>query len=896
MNHFRCILVLVLIALTLGRFIPQVNACGPSYIEPIFVFKESPDLPFENFTNGNIGIVQPTFGRKTLVIAYRYLNGGSFGADEQTELTRALKNTRPEEDSGEAVKTWISARKKFLNEDEKLPEIYVERQYGGYDYFPNCARNAFEVATETLKDRVTSHGAESPGIREWLAAQDTVFKNCVSGSTLPEEVGPEKPLWLRKDRDYQIAAALLYSVRFDQARNRFEQIAADIQSPWQHTAEYLVPRTLVRQASLSQNDSRKRQLYEQAEVHLQTLVSRGGKFQGASQRMLSLVKYRLHPEERVRELARTLAVQNGIENLGQDLIDYVWLLDKFETRILKEVEERKTGRGEEKVESNAWFNKAAQEKYEAIQRGELIEVRIYLKKPDGSPDYGSHGVGFEFKSDVAESEIFQAFEIKLGRKITSEEAQEIRTAHKSALSHRDYMISPNRLLQLREYEGEYQTEKLSLSLLPDFLLLDDLSNWIFSVQTDDPAAYNHAFKKWRDTGSHAWLTAALLKAEPSSPGLERLLRAAENVDRGAPAFAGSLYHRVRLKVATGRKAEARALLDGIIASGLDQFPVSTRNLLSEQRMDLAEDLNVFLRTGLRMPVAFYDDGRLGKLGQFREEDWVWNPEYHKRSKEEFESRIEDHYRKLLPWNDRLVFDSKTTEILNTHFSLPALMDVARSAGVPEYLRRRIVLTIWTRAVLLKNQDVADRIMPDVLKMAPEMTRLFEPYQKAPTLRAKQQATLFILLKSPLLSPLIADGLPESFDAEEPSYYYESSWWCQPSQTEYDREGNQVARGVPVPGFLAADQLAAAKRDQAALIAIGDAKSFLGKRVLEWARSAPDDPRLPEALFITSRANDRYKYGCSGWEHDLKTKEEAENVLRKRYPSSPWTAKLDEYSN
>lgn len=896
MNRLRRILAVVLMALTLGQITWQATACGPSVIEPIFVFENSPDLPFENFIRGNLGIVQPTFGRKTLVIAYRYLNGGTFAEDEQGELVKALEGSLPEDDGTGALKTWIATRKGFLKEGEILPEIYAERQYGGYDYFPNCTKNAFEVATQTLKDRASSYGADSAGTSEWLDAQDKVFKNCLSGSTLPEELGSEKPEWLRKDRDYQIGAALLYSLSFDQARSRFEKIATDNESPWQETAEYLVPRTLVRQASLSQNDERKRELYEQAEIHLLTLLGKGGKFHGASQRMLGLVKYRLHPEERVRELARSLAAQNGDENLRQDLVDYVWLLDKFESRILKEEERKKDPTGE-KEEPDPWYNQAAKERYEAIERGDVIEVRIYFKKPDGTPDYSNGGLGFEFKNDVTESEIFAAFELELGRKVTPEEAQDIKASHKLALSHREFLTGPNRQWRVREHEGEAAPGKLSPNLLPDFLGSDDLTDWIFTVQTRDPAGYSHAFKRWRDTDSDAWLMAALIKAERTSPGLERLMRAAERVDRQAPAFASSVYHRIRLKIAAGKEAEARLLLDELTASGLDRFPISARNLFGEQRMRLAKDLKVFLKSGLRLPVAFYNKGRLGGLSVIQHsEESEWNPEDFNGSREEFERREEEGNKEFLLWNDRPVFDPKTTEIINTYFPLPTLIDVARSSAVPDYLQRRISMAVWTRAVLLKNLEMADQVVPDVVRSAPELKQLFEPYRMARTPVAKQQAALFIILKLPVLSPFVADGLPILFELEDQSYYYETSWWCPSSDTDYNDEGEEIPRNVSRPGFLSADQLASAKRDQSVLKAIGDAKPYLGKRVLEWARSTPNDPRLPEALFIAAKANGQYKYGCSSWEHDVKTKTELEKLLRSRYPASPWAAKLNEPQN
>ena len=76
-----------------------------------------------------------------------------------------------------------------------------------------------------------------------------------------------------------------------------------------------------------------------------------------------------------------------------------------------------------------------------------------------------------------------------------------------------------------------------------------------------------------------------------------------------------------------------------------------------------------------------------------------------------------------------------------------------------------------------------------------------------------------------------------------------------------------------------------------MLEIPDAKSYLGKRVLEWAKNSPDDPRLPEALFIAVKANQVYKYGCSGWQNDEETLKELITILETRYPNSSWNAKL-----
>ena len=336
----RAITVVVLVGLVV-QWHHAASACGPPYFGSIFVFKESPDLPFSEFVGGKIGIVRPTFGRKTLFIAYRYLNGGTFTLDEQEGLVNALRGKPPEDEGEEALKAWVSARKEVFADEKEPPTIYREREYGGYDFFPNCAKNAFEVANATLKARVSTYGTDDRNLREWLAAQDLVFQNCQSGGVLPAELGPNSPTWLRKDRDYQIAAALLYSLNFEEARTRFIRIANDLESPWRETAEYLVGRTLVRQASLIRDEPKKLRLYEEAEQQLAMIATRHGKFSNAAQKLLALVKYRVRPDDRVRELAALLTNQFGNENLKQDLIDFVWLLDKIEDRILKEEEKRR---------------------------------------------------------------------------------------------------------------------------------------------------------------------------------------------------------------------------------------------------------------------------------------------------------------------------------------------------------------------------------------------------------------------------------------------------------------------------------------------------------------------------------------------------------------------------
>ena len=897
-NNFRNGLVAVwLAALLILNLATPAGACGPSFLEPVFVFVESPDLPFSEFTAGKLGIVKPTFGRKTLAIAFRYLNGGSFTSDEQKALALALRGKGREEPATDAVKTWVSTRKEFLKENETLPAIYIARpRYGGYDFFPNCTANAFEVATETLKARVASYGAEDKNVRSWLAAQDIVFQNCSSTGKFPEQLGAESVEWLRKDRDYQIAAAHFYSLNFDQARTLFGAIALDAASPWRETADYLVGRTWVRQASLTENEVQRDQVYRQAELYLEALQVRSNQFARATRRLLGLVKYRLYPEQRVGELGRILAYQDGNENLGQDLIDYVWLVDKLETEKLEEIEKKRNPQKEpETIESER--DRFFRERREAISAGQIFEISIYPKLKEGSPtpDY-SEQVMLDFKKDTTEAEVIQAFEIKTGRKLSAEELKQIKMDYEMSIADVQHSLSPNRTLDshpVNTHKGcSWDCQRLPLKAVPEALRGDDLTDWILTFQTDDPAAYLYAFGKWRETKSEAWLALLMTKAQKTSPRLAYVTRRAERVQRDSPAYATIAYHLVRLRMALGQPVQARSLLDDVISWQADVLPISAQNQFLEQRMRLSKTLDEFLEFSGRRPMTFYEDGRYGSfrdlLGESKN---AWNPEYYSETKEEHDLRIEKHYAPLLPLDNQLGFDNATVDIFNWHFPLSLLADVGRHRALPDHLRRRFVLATWTRAIVLKQPAVAQQIAPELLRLVPEVAPVLQPYLNAQTPHDRDRAALFMLLKSPSLSPLLLPGIPRFESAEDSEYYLELGWWCEPSDTEYNMRGDEIKKVVAKPVFLSVAQLEAARRERAALVALGDAKSYLGKQTIAWAKSAPEDPRVPEALFIAVQANSPYKNGCSGWDHDQQTRKEAETILRLGYPQSPWTAKL-----
>ena len=326
-------LVAVLLAVLFFNSMPAL-ACGPFMIEAVFVHTVHPTYPMERFAAGRVGVLQPSYARSYLYAAYRYLNGSGFTPAEQRVLTEFWDdrlNYRWSSGEEEWTKAWLDARRKVVNQDPASISAYRSREKPNeYESYLNCQKDAFDTAIATLNERIVKYGADSPAMKTWVAAQDQVFSNCGGGSVIPEQISSDADSLLRADRTYQIAAANFYAGNLDEARKDFEAIAADKSSPWQRNAIYLVARALVRKGSLGPAEQKTESL-SAAEAQLRKVLADKNlsTLHAASTRLLNLVRLRLHPAERLNELARLLAAKTENQNLKQDLWDYTALLDTY---------------------------------------------------------------------------------------------------------------------------------------------------------------------------------------------------------------------------------------------------------------------------------------------------------------------------------------------------------------------------------------------------------------------------------------------------------------------------------------------------------------------------------------------------------------------------------------
>lgn len=336
LRSLRCSLSIVAVVVVLVA--PAIYGCGPWFDEAIFVAGGSPQTSQVEFAAGKLGILLPTMRRSYLIVAYRYLSGMKLTVGQQREAmdvwNRNMGPTPPPfADQHSASDTWLKARERIEGavRIEPLHVYSAVLKDQPYQTFLNCPDDAFRAAQRTLEARAQRFGAGSPGVKEWLAAQDQVFTNCdgAAGVVPAAELESSDPL-LRADRNYQIAAALFYQERFDEAATAFEAVAKDKESPWAPYGEYLAARAMVRKATLTSTSDGRFEMsgLRAAQANLERVVhdSQSGAMHEAAQRLLDYVRFRTEPKNRVFELEQLLTQSDPGPDFKQHLWDYVLLV------------------------------------------------------------------------------------------------------------------------------------------------------------------------------------------------------------------------------------------------------------------------------------------------------------------------------------------------------------------------------------------------------------------------------------------------------------------------------------------------------------------------------------------------------------------------------------------
>jgi len=774
---------------------PPASACGPFFPVTIFIQTKHPDLPLDKFAAGKLGVLQPSYARSYLVVAYRYLSGLPFDSSEQQQLMAlwAHRLDREEEwlkNKNNAYQEWLEARYKFATGSKPAAVKKDDDAFPGYKFsasryseFENCAEDAFLTAAKTLQARSKQFGQHSEEVRDWLEAQDTVFHNCggpfaVTGKLeLPEQAPKRLPALLRADRDYQIAAAYFYDGNWAEAEQRFQAITQDAASPWQAIANIVAVRTKLRRITLSEDssDSSQKDLAAiDAELRNLEKMPSMRALLPAIWRMRGFVEFRLDPYERRLELADIIEHAKHRSTVREDLDDYTLLFDRAV--------------GEDPVEDAA-----------------------------GNPQIPARRLPQPYESLRARSA---------------------------------------------------------------------MSDWLLTFQAANQPASDHALSKWKESHSLPWLVACLSKASARTPNLSELLEAAAAIQPASPAYLTVSFHRARLEAQSGNERAALQTIETTLAATPVGDLTSAANLFTSLRMKLARNLDEFLQFAPRQRgfITFNYDNR--DLPEPREACKYGSAE----SQAACAARV----------SPPPLFDSDAATILTEGLPTRILARAAASPRLPENLRRQVAQSAWVRAILLNDEAVARQLVPLLSALSPDLAPGLKSYIETGG-TSRRFAAAFLILHRPELHPYISAGIGRETPPGQMDSFHDN-WWCSfaPPANEVSW-GNYysmythidgplraiyVDKKLYYPNFLTDAETKPVETEWATLSQLDGAPNWLAKQVLDFAKSNPNDPRVPEALHFVVRAT---HLGCNDANSPRYSKSSF-LLLHKRYPHNPWTEK------
>jgi TolA-binding protein len=380
--------------------------------------------------------------------------------------------------------------------------------------------------------------------------------------------------------------------------------------------------------------------------------------------------------------------------------------------------------------------------------------------------------------------------------------------------------------------------------------IPDPFDWVKTLESGDEA---HAVARWHATNRLPWLTVALIHASGKDDAAADLIAAANGVTADSPAWVTVTYNAIRLRIERGETYGPRAQLTRLLATERTQ-PVAVRDAWRALRIRVATSFDDFLRWAPRTPT---------------------NPaEFSKDPREASPVLAED-----------------SIEVLNYDTPLAKMVEAAQSPRLPPWSVSSMARAAWIRAFMLGDTAAMNTLAPIVGKDHPEWTPDLTPQTGADADAWRFRASVLIA-RNAQFTPTLDVDFRRPIDPDD-------SWWCavalpgsDQATLRMEQPPPTVAWRVPVSMSVPESVISRAERVQARkeidrLEQLGSGQSVVGPVILAWAKSHPDDPLVPEALHRVTRV---VRYGCHEDKNNGRLSKAAFDLLHKRYPQNPWTAR------
>lgn len=405
--------------------------------------------------------------------------------------------------------------------------------------------------------------------------------------------------------------------------------------------------------------------------------------------------------------------------------------------------------------------------------------------------------------------------------------------------------------------------------------IDDLTDWILTVQDESRQSLEHALRKWRETSKPAWLVAAISKIPSDHPDTPSLLSAAAKIRAGSPAYPSGQYHRIRLLAESGRHSEARKSLDRLYAENKISFSPADGNLFWGLRFRTSSDVGEFVRYAQRSPVC---------IGY----------------------AIEDCTRDL-PRQDTSQYgklrylDTDAEIVINEYLPLALLRRLATDQAMDREIRKNLAVAAFARAAVTGHDSAVLEAVPVLSPFFPEAKKLLSDLAKAGSTEERSFLSAYLMLQYPAMKPYVTGNIGRGIpDGKIDSY--RRNWWCSPKREMMSSDPSPAeSNGLPgtkAPGrrtnlyplFLSRSEIELTERELQELRKIGAGPNYLTDVALKWAKKKSGDPRIPHALHLAVRST---RFGCTD-KDTTNYSRQAFKLLHSRYPKSKWAKRTPHY--
>ncbi len=308
--------------------------CATMFVDQ-FSWSLHPNLPVNDFVKGNLGVIQPSFARIYLVIAYRYLINKPLNNNEINQTVKLINDRLGHVSfycfditKMDYYKGWINERNLVLKPEKNTNlEAYTNLNDFNYITICNIQADALNKATNTLKNLIKKYGIKTPCVIDWVKNQDIVFKNDGNSQNtkIPTPLTKSNDSYLMNERNYQIACANFYATNYETAYTDFNKLANTKDYRDKALAKYLAIRTLIRQGTVKTKDQFNIEFLENAQAQILKIKDKPeySAYINALNNLNNFILDRLDPKSRLRQLDQEL-----INNITYDsLEEYISVYD-----------------------------------------------------------------------------------------------------------------------------------------------------------------------------------------------------------------------------------------------------------------------------------------------------------------------------------------------------------------------------------------------------------------------------------------------------------------------------------------------------------------------------------------------------------------------------------------